>query len=80
MDCVRKINFDVGECRLPCEGIYADIKKSKVEILDETEFQLLIDSYETWFLEGRDNSPFIPEGWQRHPYIKFKLKILYIFS
>ena len=62
MDCVRDITFDFEECRLPCEGVYADIKKSKVHILDEIEFQLLKDSYKTWFLEGREKSSFIPEG------------------
>ena len=59
----RKIGYDFEECLLPCEGLYADVKKSKAEFLDETEFQLLSHSYEKWFLRGHENVPFKPAGW-----------------
>ena len=60
--CIGKIAFEFHECRPPCEGIYADVKKSKVEILDEAHFQLLNHSYEKWFLQGHENIPFNSEG------------------
>ena len=40
-ECIKKIDQDSAKCQLPCEGVYADIKQSDVEILDETEFEVL---------------------------------------
>ena len=36
IDCTRKKKADKDKCQIPCEGIYADIRKKEVDIVDET--------------------------------------------
>ena len=59
--CIGKIGY-FDDCLLQCEGLYADVKKTQTEILDEGNFQLLTHSYEKWFLKGHENIPFNSEG------------------
>ena len=57
--CIEYIqNSNYGNCQFPCNGIYADVKKNKIEASDETGIQLLKESYQKWFLKEHDNAPF----------------------
>ena len=39
------------ECLKPCKGIYVDVKKSPIEIVQPAEYQILMNEYlnYTWF-------------------------------
>ena len=56
LTCVNSINIrsQKKECLKPCEGLYLDVKKSSVEIVESAENNLLklayIQNY-TWFQE-----------------------------
>ena len=54
--CVEKIELPYSKCLKPCEGIYADFKKSPVQIVQKAKYQLLMDEYlkYTWFQDTKD--------------------------
>ena len=49
--CVANIKMPYQECLKPCKGIYVDVKKSPVEIVQAAEYQILMNEYlnYTWF-------------------------------
>ena len=48
---MSKIKIPHGECLKPCEGLYLDVKKSPVDIVQVAQYQILMDDYlnYTWF-------------------------------
>ena len=56
MRCRKDVEFPVKKCLKPCEGLYFDVKKDKVEVEQAAQYDLLMSKYEnyTWFQE--DNS------------------------
>ena len=54
--CVEKIELPYNKCLKPCEGIFADFKKSPVEIVQKAKYQLLMNDYlkYTWFQDTKD--------------------------
>ena len=53
---MKKIEIPHGECLKPCEGFYVDVKKSPVEIVQEAQYQILLEDYlnYTWFQNDID--------------------------
>ena len=49
-DCARQLKADDGNCLIPCEGIYATIKKKEVQTVDEKTpgMEKLLEAYERY--------------------------------
>ena len=49
--CLAEVKIPFDECLKPCEGLYLDVKKSPVNIVEEAQFQILLEDYlnYTWF-------------------------------
>ena len=50
-----------NDCLKPCQGLYVDVKKDPVEIVQVPQYQLLMKEYEnyTWFqndIDGQSQS------------------------
>ena len=43
--CVEDITIHHEECLKPCEGLYVDVKKTQVEVVQIPQYQLLFDEY-----------------------------------
>ena len=62
MRCRKDVELPVKKCLKPCEGLYFDVKKDKVEVEQAAQYDLLMSKYEnyTWFQE--DNSIPVYQG------------------
>ena len=51
--CVAKTRLQYNKCLRPCEGLYVDVKKSPVEVVQVPSYHLLMKDYakHTWFNE-----------------------------
>ena len=49
--CLAKIEIPHGKCLKPSEGLYLDVKKSPVNIVEEAQYHILLEDYlnYTWF-------------------------------
>ena len=56
LECFRKLTIDKEECLIPCEGIFADIRKEKVEDVDEKTpgMKHIFQAYEKYKNEFQD--------------------------
>ena len=54
--CLAEVKIPFDECLKPCEGLYLDVKKSPVNIVEEAQFQILLEDYlnYTWFQNDID--------------------------
>ena len=52
--CVAKTRLQYNKCLRPCEGLYVDVKKSPVEVVQVAQYKLLMKDYanHTWFHEN----------------------------
>ena len=52
--CVAKTRLQYNKCLRPCEGLYVDVKKSPVEVVQVAQYKLLVKDYanHTWFHEN----------------------------
>ena len=46
--CVEEITIPIEECLKPCEGLYVDVKKTQVEVVQIPQYQLLFDEYKKY--------------------------------
>ena len=46
--CVEDIAIHHEECLKPCEGLYVDVKKTQVEVVQIPQYQLLFDEYKKY--------------------------------
>ena len=46
--CVEEITIPLEECLKPCEGLYVDVKKTQVEVVQIPQYQLLFDEYKKY--------------------------------
>ena len=46
--CVEEIAIPHEECLKPCEGLYVDVKKTQVEVVQIPQYQLLFDEYKKY--------------------------------
>ena len=54
--CVAKIQIPKDMCNNPCKGLYIDVKKDPVEIIQAPQYQIMMNQYEmyTWFQKNVD--------------------------
>ena len=57
MDCVNKTEIPYNDCLKPCQGLYVDVKKQPVEIVQVPQYQIMMKAYEnyTWFQNNIDS-------------------------
>ena len=50
----KKVKLPYDECLKPCQGMYVDVKKDKVNIEREAQYEQLMShyAYYTWFKEN----------------------------
>ena len=53
LQCVENMQVQDNTCLRPCEGVYVDVKKSPVEVVQVPHYHLLMKDYakHTWFHE-----------------------------
>ena len=54
IQCVENTRLQYNKCLRPCEGLYVDVKKSPVEVVQVAQYKLLMKDYanHTWFHES----------------------------
>ena len=54
IQCVENARLQYNKCLRPCEGLYVDVKKSPVEVVQVAQYKLLMKDYanHTWFHEN----------------------------
>ena len=57
MDCLKKTEIPYDDCLKPCQGLYVDVKKEPVEIVQVPQYQIMMKAYEnyTWFQNNIDS-------------------------
>ena len=60
--CARRQRVDKDKCKIPCEGIFADIRKEELDIIDETtpgmeKILIAYENYKNQFIKKTINSP-----------------------
>ena len=60
----NKVKLPYDECLKPCQGMYVDVKKDKVNIEREAQYEQLMSHYAnyTWFKEDNANIPPFLQG------------------
>ena len=46
--CLEQIEVNTGECLLPCEGIFIDVKRQAPEINQEENYLLFLKKYKIY--------------------------------
>ena len=71
--CVAKIQIPKDMCNNPCKGLYVDVKKDPVEIIQAPQYQMMVNQYKmyTWMQNHVDTKTAGLRG-------KFRFELLFL--